>query len=136
MGTKIPWTKSMLEKFLEEALLTEEEEKILRTRIAGWSIVRQSMEFGLSTATVSRIVNKIVNKYKILQPKFPDVFPPFKESKYEKALNTVEPELDVHCVKLMNEFETRCGKDLRKMTVEEIMECQRNTPYDNFYKEN
>lgn len=133
MILKIPWTKSMLEKFIEEALLTADEEQVLRTRVAGWSIVRQSMEMGLSTATVSRIVKNIVNKYKVIQPKFPDIFPPFKESKYEEALNTTAPELDVHCVQLLDKFKPNCGKDLRKMTIEEIIECQKNCPYDNFY---
>lgn len=136
MYSKIPWTKTMLERFIEEALLTEDEERILRTRVAGWSIVRQSMELGLSTATVSRIVKNITVKYKNIQSRFPDIFPPFKESKYEEALNTIEPELDIHCVKLMNKFKTQCGKDLRKMTVEEIIECQKRCPFDKFYKEN
>lgn len=134
MTPKIPWTKTMLEKFIEEALLTEDEIQVLRTRVAGWSIVRQSMEMGLSTATVSRIVKSITKKYKAIQPKFPDIFPPFKESKYEKALNVTAPELDIRCAQLMNKFETQCGKDLRRMTVEEIIECQKNCPYDNFYK--
>lgn len=136
MILNIPWTKTMLEKFIDEALLTEEEEKILRTRVAGWSIVRQSMEFGLSTATVSRIVQHLVAKYKVVQSKFPDIFPPFKESKYEKALNSDTLELDVHCVKLLRTLETQCGKDIRKMTVEEIIKCQKRCPYDKFYKEN
>lgn len=65
MTPKVPWTKTMLEKFIDEALLTEDEERVLRTRIAGWSIVKQSMEMGLSTATVSRIVKSIVKKYKV-----------------------------------------------------------------------
>ena len=45
MKTKVPWTKTMLDKFIEECLLTEDEERILRTRIAGWTIVKQSLEF-------------------------------------------------------------------------------------------
>ena len=45
MKTKVPWTKTMLDKFIEECLLTEDEERILRTRIAGWTIIKQSMEF-------------------------------------------------------------------------------------------
>lgn len=134
MTPKIPWTKTMLEKFIEEALLTEDEIQVLRTRVAGWSIVRQSMEMGLSTATVSRIVKSITKKYKAIQPKFPDIFPPFKESKYEKALNVTAPELDIRCAQLMNKLETQCGKDSRRMAVEEIIECQKNCPYDNFYK--
>lgn len=134
MWSKIPWTKTMLDKFLEEALLTKEEEQVLRTRIAGWSIVRQSMEMGFSTATISRMVKNIVNKYNAIQPKFPDVFPPFKESKYEKALNIESPELDVHCRQLMDSIKGPCEKDLRRMTVAEVIECQKNCPYDNFYK--
>jgi hypothetical protein len=134
MILNIPWTKTMLEKFIDEALLTEEEEKILRTRVAGWSIVKQSLELGLSTATISRIVKHLVDKYKAIQPKFPDIFPPYKESKYEQALNTTVPELDVRCAKLMHNLETQCGKDIRKMTVEEIIECQKRCTYDKFYK--
>lgn len=133
MILNVHWTKTSLEKFIEEALLTDIEEKVLRTRLAGWSIVRQSIELGLSTATVSRIVNKIVEKYKVVQPKFPEMFPPYRETVYEQALNTTAPELDVHCVKLMKHLETQCGKDLRKMTVEEIIECQKNCPYETFY---
>lgn len=136
MHLKVPWTKTMLEKFIEEALLTEDEEHILRTRIAGWSIVRQSIEFGLSTATISRIIKDLIKKYKDLQPKFPDVFPPFKESKYEQALNITAPELDKQCVKLIEELKPRCGKDFRKMTIEEIIECQKTCKFDNFYKQN
>ena len=45
MKTKVPWTKTMLDKFIDECLLTEDEERILRTRIAGWTIVKQSLEF-------------------------------------------------------------------------------------------
>ena len=39
MRSRVPWTKSMLEKSIEEALLTEDEEQILRTRIAGYSSI-------------------------------------------------------------------------------------------------
>lgn len=63
MRPKVPWTKSMLEKFIEEGLLTEDEERVLRTRIAGWSIVKQSMEFGMSTASISRMIRGIKRKY-------------------------------------------------------------------------
>ena len=44
-------------------LLTKDEERVLRTRIAGWSVVQQSMEMGLSTATISRIITNITKKY-------------------------------------------------------------------------
>lgn len=133
MRSRVPWTKSMLEKFIEEALLTEDEEQILRTRIAGWSIVKQSMEFGLSTSSVSRIVREIKRKYVALQPKFPDIFPPMKISKYELALDSDTPQEEAQCRHILDEFTTSCGRDVRKMTVAEIIRCQKTCPYDNFY---
>lgn len=134
MNPKVPWTKSMLEKFIDEALLTNDEEQVLRTRIAGWSIVKQSMEMGLSTATISRIIKNILKKYKAVQPLYPDIFPPLKESKYEKALNATTVSEDARCTHLLEQFETQCGEDPRNMTVSEIIECQKNYPYDEFYK--
>ena len=35
MAREIPWNKLILEEFIKEALLTKEEEMIIRTRIAG-----------------------------------------------------------------------------------------------------
>ena len=43
MTHQVPWTKTLLEDFIAEGLLTEDEENIMRTRIAGWSIVKQSI---------------------------------------------------------------------------------------------
>lgn len=133
MKTKIPWTKTMLEKFIEEALLTEDEERILRTRVAGWSIVKQSVELNMSVSTVSRLVRNIHQKYLTLQDQFPDIFPKLKPSKYDEALNATTPQDDIKCVHSLNEFQTSCGKDMRKMTVDEIIQCQKNCPYDEFY---
>ena len=134
MTTKVPWTKTMLEKFIDEALLTEDEERVLRTRIAGWSIVKQSLEMGLSTSTISRIVKTINQKYLVLQPKFPDIFPPLKISKYEEALNATSAHEDALCTHLLGQFETQCGKDLRSMSIAEVIDCQKHCPYDKFYK--
>ena len=35
MAREVPWNKLILEEFIKEALLTKEEEMIIRTRIAG-----------------------------------------------------------------------------------------------------
>lgn len=134
MRPKVPWTKPMLEKFIEEALLSEDEERVLRTRIAGWSIVKQSMEMCVSTATISRIVNQIKSKYKAIQPLYPDIFPPMKQTKFEDILDSTEQDAQAKCDHLISEFETQCGKDLRKMTMEQIIICQKNCPYNTFYK--
>lgn len=134
MRPKVPWTKSMLEKFIEEGLLTEDEERVLRTRIAGWSIVKQSMEFGMSTASVSRMIRGIKRKYIALQPQFPDIFPPMKISKYELALDSESPQEEAMCKHILDEFTTSCGRDVRKMTAEEIIKCQKTCPYNDFYR--
>lgn len=133
MRTKVPWTKTMLEKFIEEALLTEEEERILRTRVAGWSIIKQSIELNISESTVSRTVKNLKQKYITLQQQFPETFPKLKPSKYDDALDATTQSEDVKCVRLLDDFTTSCGKNLRDMTVDEIIECQKNCPYDEFY---
>lgn len=133
MKSKVPWTKTMLEKFIEEALLTEDEERILRTRVAGWSIAKQTIELNMSASTVSRLIKSIRQKYLIMHSRFPDLFPAIKPSKYDKALDVIDMLEDVRCVNTLSDFKTSCGKDLRKMTVDQIIKCQKECPYDEFY---
>lgn len=64
----IIWNKIILDEFIKLAILTETEEKILRTRIAGWSRVKQSMEFNMSLSTVDCIIKMINQKYDMVQP--------------------------------------------------------------------
>lgn len=64
----ILWNKIILNEFLDLACLTETEEKILRTRIAGWSRVRQSMEFNMSISSVDCVIRTINLKYDMVQP--------------------------------------------------------------------
>ena len=74
MKHKVPWNRTLLEDFIKEGLLTEDEEFIMRTRLAGWSQVRQAMERNISTATVSNIVRRLKDKYNELNEQFPDRF--------------------------------------------------------------
>lgn len=64
----IIWNKIILDEFIKLAILTETEEKILRTRIAGWSRVKQSMEFNMSISTVDCLIKMINQKYDMVQP--------------------------------------------------------------------
>lgn len=64
----IIWNKLILNEFIDLACLTETEEKILRTRIAGWSRVKQSMEFSMSVSAVDCIIRSINIKYDMVQP--------------------------------------------------------------------
>ena len=70
----IIWNKIVLNEFIDLACLTETEEKILRTRIDGWSRVQQSMAFNLSVSTVDCIIRTIRQKYDMVQP-FSDILP-------------------------------------------------------------
>ena len=125
MRLKVPWTKSMLEKFIEEALLTDDEERVLRTRVAGWSITKQSIELSISSSTISRIIRNIRQKYITIQASAPDVFPALKPSKNNTTTVTPYIQEDIREVSMMAEIEANCGKDLYDMTAEEIIEYQK-----------
>jgi hypothetical protein len=68
---KVPWNRVILEEFVSLALLTEEEENILRERVdPKWrqNQVHQSIDFYVSTATVTRRIRKMRKKYQSLVP--------------------------------------------------------------------
>ena len=90
MTHEIPWNKTLLEDFIQEGLLTEDEEFIIRTRLAGWSQVKQSMERNISTATVSIIVRRLKNKYDALHKQDPIRFPKRKKSSVELILDNTK----------------------------------------------
>jgi DNA-binding NarL/FixJ family response regulator len=74
----IIWNKIILDEFIKLAILTETEERILRTRIAGWSRVKQSMELNLSVSTVDCIIRMINQKYDMVQP-YSEILPKRKK---------------------------------------------------------
>lgn len=80
------WSKTSLERFIEEALLTEEEEQIMRTRVAGWTIKKQAFEFNMSESKVSKIIARLKVKYDYIQKTDP-LFPPRIISTKEKYLD-------------------------------------------------
>lgn len=42
MTKQVPWNKIILEEFIGLAMLSKDEEIIMRTRIAGWSVSQQA----------------------------------------------------------------------------------------------
>jgi DNA-binding NarL/FixJ family response regulator len=64
----IVWNKIILNEFIDLACLTEMEEKILRTMVAGWSRAKQAMEYNISESTVDRTIHSIKQKYDEVQP--------------------------------------------------------------------
>lgn len=87
MSNQVPWNKIILETFIEEALLTKDEEMIMRTRVAGWSRTKQSMEFGMSLSTIDKHIASLKKKYDNVQ-KYNPLLPPRKSSKEETWMDT------------------------------------------------
>lgn len=84
--SKIPRNRFIIETFIRDAMLTEEEEKVLRTRVAGWPRSKQAMEFGMSTSTLDRIIRRLKDKYD-LAAKFNPKLPPRKTSEQEQWMD-------------------------------------------------
>lgn len=82
MAHQVPWNKIIVETFIQQAMLTRDEEWVLRTRVAGWSRTKQAMELGMSTATVDKIIRRLKDKYDKVQ-KYEPLLPPRKFSDKE-----------------------------------------------------
>lgn len=83
---QVPWNKVILETFIDLALLTKEEEMIMRTRVAGWTVTKQALELGMSEATVHRIIKRLKTKYDQVQ-KYSPLLPPRKASAAETYMD-------------------------------------------------
>lgn len=60
---KIPWNRAILDEYLSLAILTPEEEEIVRTRAAGWSQAKQCHTLHISLATLNRSIKKLKMNY-------------------------------------------------------------------------
>lgn len=87
MSHQVIWSKIVLEEFIRLAHLTKTEEMIMRTRVAGHTVVQQSLEFCMSTRTVERIIARLKVKYDSVQPYSP-LLPPRKKSAKELYMDT------------------------------------------------
>lgn len=73
MANQVKWTKIILETFLEESGINDRVELgddkarilegIMRTRVAGYSIVRQAEEFNISIDTVNKYIRELKDLY-------------------------------------------------------------------------
>lgn len=87
ISKQVKWSKIILEEFIEIAALTDEEEQIMRTRVAGWTITKQAQVFGMSESSVNRIIKRLKVKYDGVQPYSP-ILPPRKFSAAETYMDT------------------------------------------------
>lgn len=63
MSHQVLWTKVIVETFIQEAMLSKEEEEVLRTRVAGWTRTEQSMKLGMSVSKIDKITKVLKLKY-------------------------------------------------------------------------
>lgn len=87
MSKQVIWSKIVLERFIEDAMLTKEEEMIMRTRVAGWTITKQALEFGMSESKINKMIARLKIKYDNVQ-KYDPLLPPRKDSVEETYLDT------------------------------------------------
>ena len=59
----IVWNKILLEEFLSIATLTEIEEKVLRSKLAGYTISQQADIFNMSVSSINRVLKSIDEQY-------------------------------------------------------------------------
>lgn len=84
---QVPWNKVIYDEFVRLGGLTEEEQQIMMTRMQGWTITKQSMEFHMSVSKVNRIIKRLKVKYDNVQP-YSDLLPQRKFSAKETYMDT------------------------------------------------
>lgn len=82
MTKQVPWNKYIVEAFIEDAMLSETEQMVLRTRVAGWSRQKQATTLNISISTLDKCIAGLKKKYDNCQ-KFNPLLPPRKESSEE-----------------------------------------------------
>ena len=63
MSHQVLFTREILDEFINESMLTEDEAFILRTRAKGWSRQQQASELNISVQSVDRLIKKMKIKY-------------------------------------------------------------------------
>ena len=87
MAHQVIWNKIVLEEFISMANLTDIEEQVMRTRVAGWTRTQQCMKLGLSMSTLDRVIKVCKLKYDNCQP-YSAILPPRRTSAEELYMDT------------------------------------------------
>lgn len=75
MAHQVGWTQSIINNFIREACLSDDEAFIIQTRARGMSIVEQSIKLNKSVQTINRMIKDLKIKYDIVQMENPSMFP-------------------------------------------------------------
>lgn len=68
MSKQVPWNKIILNEFIDLASLSDDEEQIMRMRIAGKSRLQIADALGMSTTSLDRFIARLKIKYDNVQP--------------------------------------------------------------------
>ena len=86
MTKQVLWTKSILETFIKEGNLNSRQEFIIRTRVGGYSIVKQAQELNLSVDQVNKEIAILKKIYDVTQL-HSNLLPKRKKNKSELIKN-------------------------------------------------
>lgn len=75
MAHQVRWNKIVLEEFIRIGGLTETEEMVIRTRVQGWSRVKQADKLNMSIPSIDRVIKRCKIKYDEAQ-KYSPILPP------------------------------------------------------------
>lgn len=64
---QVLWTKKLVDTFIKEGMLTEEEKEVLLLRVKGYTIAEQAELLNVSESKVNRIKRRLKIKYDDLQ---------------------------------------------------------------------
>ena len=88
MAKQVRWNKFLYDRFCELAMLSDFEKEVLEGRIRGMSIVEQSIKHNTSTASISRTINRLKEKYDDVQKFDGSNLPVRRVSEEEKWMDT------------------------------------------------
>lgn len=75
MAHQVEWNARIINDFIREACLSDDEAFIIKTRARGMSIVEQSLKLNKSVSTINRMINGLKIKYDNVQREYPYMFP-------------------------------------------------------------
>lgn len=85
MAHQVIWTEDVINEFVTKALLTKEEETIIRMRAHNKSIVQQAMALNVGESTINTMTRRLKRKYDEVQP-YSNILKP-RKSKIEEIYN-------------------------------------------------
>lgn len=74
---QIAWTRCLYNSFIDDAILTDLEKKVLYARVwesDKWTITSMALEFSVSRSTINNCISSIRSKYDNLHNTYPDKY--------------------------------------------------------------